>query len=231
MSKVTGFTTSIERRKSKTDNHFNKERNLKYGMTKDIIENHCHNGMTILELFAGIGMTTGYIVNSITPSKLVLNEFDDGCIELLKKNYQLPFVEIKKEDAFKWTDYDYDIAFIDGGFTLGKADTYKPIFEAIKNSNLKKFVFTDVGVFKFSFVKKEKRPTEIKRYLDSVNSIFKEYGFLITEVYQIKTSGICMMVVERDNKNDYVVYNWEKEDIRWKDYGSDVYREAKEVFF
>lgn len=231
MNKVTGFTTSIERRKSKTDNHFNKERNLKYGMTHEIIKNHCKDGMTIFELFAGIGMTTGYIINTIIPKRLVVNELDEACVDLLKKNYDNAFIEVKQEDAFKWEDYGYDIAFIDGGFTLGTSKTYEPVLEAIKNSKLQKFVFTDVGVFRFSFTKKEEREGKIKDYLNKVNDFFGRYGFHITEVYTVKTSGICMMVVERGEKTEYKYILWEKEDVRWKDYGSDVYKKRKEVFF
>jgi hypothetical protein len=227
--KVTGFTTSIERRKSKTDNHFNKERNLKYGMTQDIIKNHCKDGMTILELFGGIGMTTGYIINTIIPKKLVVNELDKDCVDLLKKNFNKSFIEIKQEDAFKWKDYDFDIAFIDGGFTLGKCGDYVPIFTHIKNSPLKKFVFTDVGVFRFSFTKKEEREEKIKEYLDAVNLLFAAMHFHITEVYKIKSSGICMMVVESGDGYNYIIHNWDKEDENWKKYGIDVY--TKNMFF
>jgi hypothetical protein len=188
----------------------------KYSIMDFIGRTKLKDSTKILELFGGIGITSFFIMKSITPSKHTILEIHDDCIERLNERY--PNSEILKEDAFTFDRMEeYDYIFIDAAlFGQGRLDKFKPILDRIAKCKAE-VIITDLGFWKFSFVKKEKWAVEVPIYFAKWKEIFKTFNLNITDAFY--THDFAILCLDRDSTKYTTPVNvvcWEKETSEWR---------------
>jgi len=187
--------------------------NQKYSIL-DYIFNEWKSSTNVIELFGGIGITSYFIRKHITPKLHTILEIHDDCIKELKARY--PKLDIRKQSAFDFDEYsNYDYVLIDAGeFSQSKfyIKRFNTIFDKLKNYN-PDMVVTDLGFWKFSFVKKEKWDVEVPKYFEAYQKLFKQYNFFIKKAYYTHDFSILYLTklpVEIDIKK------WDKTTHEWR---------------
>jgi len=190
-----------------------KSYDLKYGILNHIIKENLKDGMNILELFGGVGLTSCLIQKKIIPKKQEVLEICEKCIEILKrkeKNFK-NFI-VKNQNAFSFDDYsDYDYIFIDNAFTLSKFSIFDRLFNRISKMNKGNIILTETGIFNLRFNKKSP-----EKHFEEVNDRFiKKYGLFIKNVYYTSNFSIIHLI---KNKTEMKIEKWTALDKSWRMY-------------
>jgi len=204
-----------------SDSKLKKSTNVRYAIIKHIIDYNLKDGDSILELFGGVGITTGYILDSILPKHILINDCSPACVDELTKKYGfLNNVTIVCKDAL--TEYStesmrgYDFIFIDpAAFKLGIASKFEYLLNQIKDLDCK-VMFTESGIFKMFFVKLAQRNEERKKHFNNYIEFFKKYN-LYTEYIGWSNSS-SYILLGRNKDAVPVIEEWKTGDNSWERY-------------
>lgn len=211
-----------------TDSKLKKSTNIRYAIINHIIKSNLKDGDSVLELFGGVGITSGYILDAITPKHLRINDVSMECKEELFRKYSLVSnITISWDDALtfykKSIMEEFDFIFVDAVFKLGLLPKFEYLLSQLKDLNCK-VMFTESQIFKMFFVKLEDRPVERQKHFDKFISMFKTYN-LHTEYIGWSNSS-SYFVLGRDSSAIPKIEEWKIGDNSWEKY-LNVYKKRK----
>lgn len=194
------------------------KRNVTYNKKYTIIEHivkDWKDGCSIVELFGGVGITTFFIRKHVKPKLHTILDINKDCISELKAKY--PDADIRLQSAHDFDEFEkYDYVLFDPvEFSLPKIKElrFDCIFERMVGDKPHTMILTDLGFFVFTFIKREKWDSELKKFVDRYNSVFSQYGFYINRLfYANEFSQIEFMKGERTPELIY----WTTSSPKWR---------------
>ncbi len=170
---------------------------IKYKVTELVTKEYLKDGFKIAELFGGVGITTGYILDAIAPSKLFVTDIAEDCVnELIRKYGKIENVIIAQSDSFH--DYsaekleEFDFIFIDSTFKFSIDDKFEYLLEQLKNLKCK-IMFTESEMFKMLFVKQDKRDYEREKHFKKFIEYFKKYNLFVEKIYWCSSNSYLIL--------------------------------------
>lgn len=177
--------------------------NNRYATLEKLIKTYMKPGESILELFAGCGISTGLYLELVKPSKITSMDIHEDCYEELKRKYgERPEVTVLHGDAFEYTDLSgYSWVIIDSLVNLSCISMFDRIFELLSKTDCK-VCMTDTSNARCRFmVRGKKRTIYRKSLMEKYNQILTEKAKLQIRHGYFSETGSSFLVFDRDLSN------------------------------
>ena len=177
-----------------------KTTNIKYEATRLFIKENLKEGDNILELFGGVGITTGIILDTIKPNNHSVVEIaNDSFLELQRKYGAIDNVKLYNTDAFtfNWLEHGFNFnwVLIDSTFKMSIKRNFDSMFELLKQDRSNVF-FTESEIFKLLFIKQENRYEERIKHFNKLIAMFKSYNLNTKKIYYCSSNSYLVLVRE-----------------------------------
>ena len=178
----------------------NKTRGIKYAILEKIIKENLTDHMNIVELFAGAGINTGFVLENVKPQNLYLADISEECVKVLTEKFgNLDYVTIKQTDSF--TDipdlYHCDFLFLDSAFKFSLMPRFEKLFEALKTITCP-ICFTESEIYRLTFVKKELQEGVRQVHFKKLMDFFKTLGYNTAKIYYCSSN--CYLLLNKEDK-------------------------------
>jgi len=210
----------------------NKTRGIKYAILEQVMRDNLYDDMNIIELFAGAGINTGFVLENCKPRNLYLADISEECVTELKRKFDhMSNVEIKCTDSFK--DYpdmvNCDFLFLDSAFKFSIIERFKNLFDYLSklDNNAMKICFTESETYKFTFLKKEEVQEKRQEHFNKLIKLFSDMGWYTEKLYFCSSNAYLVLTKIPNGSGGTEFIEYTQGSDKWKKYayeqkGSDL---------
>lgn len=182
----------------------NKTRGIKYAILEQVIKDNLKDGDNIIELFAGAGINTGFVLEYCKPGSLYLADISEDCYKvLLDKFFKIKNVTIYQGNSFEiFPDMeDCDFLFLDSAFKFSVKDRFETLFKYLSelNNDKIKICFTESETYKFTFIKKELVAEKRQAHFNKLINMFQNMGWYTEKLYYCSSNAYLVLIHNEEN--------------------------------